>query len=343
MFNTITFKCFLGISILIVLGVNNLYSQKDIEYAFLNEFDTPVSDVLIYNHGQLISITDNNGICRVKESVDTVLCHRLGCIDTLVSLKKCIDNKILFNCFYMTDNVMVKGKYKSKKHLKKLQNISQEIFDGMDTLIYYKYIIDIEVLNTNQREVFEGVITVPYNNRHGLMYHQEANYCTIKKYENNIPETIYKQLPFNLIRMVLNGNILLNNSAWKRTLKRKIKNQYSLNDSVVFRCFKNEDIDGYIGFKNNRLDYVEYIYKSEPLNKHKEFADLFNIYYKMTYFNHDNVIYPVSANTVRTYLVDNDKIINYRLKLDAIEKCACDFDEIDSKVYMFLRNNQEKP
>ncbi len=337
---------FLLISIILLLPLN-LFSQQKTQYTIIDKYNNPISDVIIYNNNDIIAITDDSGEFNINENINTILCHRLGCIDTILQLNNYSKNKIVFNaCSFDLVPVSVKGKYNAKKHLKKLRNISKEKFDAIDTVIFYKFKIKIDVIENNQNELFSGIIKVPYNGNSGVLFWQEAFYCRFDDYKNNISKSVYTNIPANRIAILLNGNLLFNRNQWRNIKKRKINSQINTNDSLVFRAYeinRKDFLDGYIGFNNNILNYVEYIYKLDnPKLQGNDKYCLFSIYYKMKYSNYDKKrLYPISIYTLRKYILKGGKTINYSVEINAVKKCKCEFDSIKNNKVMIIWNNEK--
>lgn len=327
--------------LLIITTASCLLSQVTKEYTIYDFDNNPLSDVLVYHGNEVIAITNDIGRCEISSNINKILFHRLGCIDTIVYLKTITDKIIRLNCQNFIDTVNIEGKYNAKRHLKNLWKISQSIYNTTDTTIYYRFKIHIEIPDSNQNELMTGTIKVPYSGDHGFLYYQDAYYCSIGEYKNMISHENYDYLPFNLIRLVLNGNILMGYDDWRTITKGKINNKYQKQDSVVFSSIKTKNHYSIIGFKDSILKYTEHIYdKSQTKIKDNNKTRLLNIYYRMC-FSSDykrNNIYPTYATTVRRYLLGNGAKMTCFVELSYIDDCSCKLDAIDSRVY--IRNNR---
>ncbi len=328
--------------LLIIATASGLLSQVTKEYT-IHDFDNnPLSDVLVYHGSEVIAITNDMGKCEINSNINKILFHRLGCIDTIVYLKTITDKIIRLNCQNFTDTVNIEGKYNAKRHLKNLWKMSQSIYNITDTTIYYRFKIHFEIPGSNQSELMTGTIKVPYSGDHGFLYYQDAYYCYIDHYKNTISNENYDYLPTNLIRLVLNGNILMGRDDWRALRKGEINNKFQKHDSIVFSSMKNNDYYSIVGFKDSVLIYTEHNYdKSQTKIRDNNKTKLYNIYYKMCFSNDSlkNNIFPTYATTVRRYLLGNGAKMACFVELISIDTCSCKLDKIDSKVYI-SRNNK---
>ncbi len=318
-----------------VILIENTYSQQAKQVKFLDESNAPIEDVMVFHNGYFVGITDEKGLIKINNDLDAIYCHRMGFKDTIAELKKLKDHSIVLSRSNDIKGVTVSGKYNARKHLIRLRNQSKEMYKNTDTTIFYRFEIQFEIPDSNQKEVFSGILKVPYYGNHELLYYQTAYFCHLDNYENTFTDSNYALTPKNLIRMLINSCIILKDMyEWDfcSSKKNKFSNLYQSQDSILFLS-SNEKNNYYISFKNGHIHSVESIYYSgKPANTRKNELYIYNNLSYFIYSMIDKNIYPSFLSMTRRYKSQEGMNIVCYLTLTETDECLCELDSLDNEV-----------
>ncbi len=358
-FNTVIlmkFKQIIVIVIVFILYDLNAYSQQAKQVKFMDEGNAPIEDVIVFHNGYFVGITDEKGFIRLNSNIDAIYCHRMGFKDTIAELKKLKDHSIALSRSNDIEGVTVSGKYNARKHLIRLRNQSKELYKNTDTTIFYRFEIQVEIPDSNQKEVFSGIIKAPYYGNHGLLYYQTAYFCRIDNYENSITDSNYVFTPYCFIHRLLNKCVLVRDQyQWDAISKKQneYSNLYQTPDSILFLS-SNEQANYYLSFKRGHINSVEFInYFSKPANIKRNEIYTYNCITIMNYSLIKNNLYPSFLSLTRRFKNQEGMNLVCHLTLTETNECSCELDSLHNYVHTdkkykelykyFEVQNQNKP
>lgn len=335
--------------LLIFLRLSLLLAQDQNRIMLLDKTtNEPLPDVLVFINNKIYDVSDNEGFVNLYQTSGKTLFLKHGYKTALfrglpvVYLEPVSDKGTSIRTasnVEIIDEVTIRDNYDARRHLLKLWQDSHNYSAEFDTvMVYYKFVIEIEISNTSQKELMQGIIRVPYTgyNKRSL-YSLDAYYCIIDHYENNIENSVYQQLPPNLIKKVLNRNILFagNSSSWRHMAGRRniINNIFHNKDTVFFKSVRTHNTgqtDNYIGFVNNRLKFFLSRWVAEgdpisvPFNPHSVYSQ-----FRVMDYSKKNEIIPQKIVKKEFIKLDNGIDAKYSLYLERIpdiENILTDFD-----------------
>ena len=240
---------------ILILMCGNLFAQQDKKITFIDNYNKPIEDVLVFYKDKLLTITNENGNCFLDNSLETINCKYFNIIDTIVDISNCSNCNIrLKTSVNLLNEVSIEEKADYKKLFLNLLKKSDKYNDykKSDTTIYYKINYVKNILGTDMQEIFSGIIkiTAKANKLNDTKY---TYICHIDNYYNDIVDSIYNSnsLGFNInwIKSFWSQNHL--NRNYKNKEKAKVQAQF-IQDEIIF--IVNEHLEN--KFKNFKIVYV---------------------------------------------------------------------------------------
>ncbi len=326
---------------LTLIAANLLFAQNYRTIQFVDAvYNKPVYGVMVFINGDFVSVSDDNGNCRVNDTINEIYCKYLGFRDTLVNIESFKRRVIkLETNFNLLGEVEVDAKYDAKKHLLKLLNESQQTTYGLDTVIYYKFKEINTIQELGQTEIFTGILKVENTGHSGggcIVFVSE-----IFNYYNSTEQEIYqlmqtKLMNINSIVMTLNSNVLYPIIIKRIKKKNSVERpNLSSGDSISFSVLtkkNNVDIEfSYINFVKDRIKTRAF---AGTNNRSDEYC---KYYFDMDYSLLSRSI-PEHIVFSREYGLKNDLVFNNYIELEKIDNPN---NESELNILFFNLNNKE--
>ncbi|MDR2835090.1 MAG: hypothetical protein LBV69_02655, partial [Bacteroidales bacterium] len=203
--------------------------------------------------------------------------------------------------------VEVSAKYDISKHFHKLLKKTNKIRNAKDTVVYYSVIIETELYELGQKEVFQGIIKQVYKKGgKGFPFKFNTYLCKINSYYSNIETEIS---PVSTMQLILDNFMFSDLIVWalKHEKSENFKILCSNRDSIIYRENNKRDTiinSDYWGFKRD-INLNEDIYFTEysigyHINSYSK--DTVNRSYEKIKYNSKNILYPTSIISLTEYL-----------------------------------------
>ena len=337
--------------VLIFVRINVLFAQNNTFY-IKDKHGKPIVNAVIYTNHKLATYSDENGefiLDKKNKKISIVYCEKFD-----IDLTKIKNNTIHLDCPNVLNSIEISTKYNPRNHLKNLILNAYKQFKKTDTVIYYKFLIDIELLNTNYKETFSGILKVDYGESHKKlkMLLPDIYLYKIIDFKTNIPDSI--KLPYNRIGVYLFGGFWRHKKLTRRmTDKNKIVERIkSSNDEYKFSLLKKN--------KPERKSIISF-YKNRNLPNYYEFffhisnKNLFTKKYKNSHYRIFRAFHRTEFSKLHFFYVKNLEAINYfkihtntkligkyYLKLEEVKQAKVEIknDQLP-KFYSFYSNKQQ--
>ncbi|MDR2834675.1 MAG: hypothetical protein LBV69_00540 [Bacteroidales bacterium] len=298
-----------------------IFCQEKKNIIFINTKDKqPVSDVKVFHENNLLAISDEYGYCYIDTNINDIDCYFLNLIDTNLNIKSTENIYFLDLGFSLLNAISIEDKYNAKKHLIFLLN--QNVYETLDTNIFYNFFIKQVVPDFNQFEIFEGIFTSYFNKEQEKTIYNY--YCQIINCFSTIYPEVYKEIkwinPINQLIRDCDITKKENSKFIKRkdVIVEKIDNN---SDTLIFKIvIKNNKITEqkfYIQFYKETIIYCENfkVFNENSMKRLTFFIDLHTSYYQIQYKFINNVVVIDKASLYLKYSTKNYKNLSRSCKI----------------------------
>lgn len=318
------------------------FAQEKRHITFHDEGGIPLKDVLIFHNSSVTAISNDNGVVLLDKNISRIVCHRLGYKDTLIYLNQPTGQVVRLTSQTQIEEVVVSNKYNPRKHLIRLRNASHNLYEEKtDTTIYYNFRVQLENLETGEKEYMAGLTRVLTKVKTRWPYIYICNLDSFRCGPEASENSLFKWCDMSNL---INENILLKrNHRWDNVSDKNatIERDWSIADSSVF----------HISFGNG-VDISEVVFSGETLKSFEFYFNVnkpfsipktgFNIkqtgHYLLgwhTYIEYSQLdcLYPSFLRRVARYQTSEGNEVICKIVLSESDACTCSYDSLDNRYW----------